>query len=119
MFIQADALTESDTLVHNHYFSIFEQTVDFFAASSYGAATVASGDVSVNMAAAKIDVSGRHVLVVSSQRSARHRWGGARLSCQRHMCTGFLHKGWQCCLSDKQHTGSCARTQNPKFCTLV
>jgi hypoxanthine phosphoribosyltransferase len=39
-------------------------TVDFFAASSYGAATVASGDVSVNMAAAKIDVAGRHVLVV-------------------------------------------------------
>ena len=41
------------------------QTVDFFAASSYGAATVASDDVNVNMAAAKIDVMGRHVLVVS------------------------------------------------------
>jgi hypoxanthine-guanine phosphoribosyltransferase len=70
--MKADASTESDDLVRNRCLSNFGQTVDFFAASSYGAATVASGDVSVNMAAAKIDVAGRHVLVVSRQRSARH-----------------------------------------------
>lgn len=81
MFMQADASTEPDKLVCK-LVSILGQTVDFFAASSYGAATVASGDVSVNMAAAKIDVSGRHVLVVSRQRT-RHHWGSACPSCQR------------------------------------
>jgi hypoxanthine-guanine phosphoribosyltransferase len=65
MSTQVDAFAGSDDQVHNHCHSGLGQTVDFFAASSYGAATVASGDVSVNMAAAKIDVSGRHVLVVS------------------------------------------------------
>jgi hypothetical protein len=50
--------------VRTHPCAVLIQTVDFFAASSYGAATVASGDVNVNMLAAKIDVSGRHVLVV-------------------------------------------------------
>lgn len=38
--------------------------VDFFTASSYGATTVSTGDVAVNMAAGKIDVAGRHVIVV-------------------------------------------------------
>ena len=58
------ASTSASSSVHVTRCLLPMQTVDFFAASSYGAATVAAGDVSVNMLAAKIDVSGRHVLVV-------------------------------------------------------
>lgn len=41
-------------------------SVDFFAASSYGASTESDGEVRVELAASKVPVAGRHILVVSA-----------------------------------------------------